>query len=1042
MNFLNCQKMIETGLVFMLLIFLTTNLFADEIILFPESASKTVVVPKAAMSTTWKENLNFDDSSWRACTGSPGGIGYENNSGYENLISLDVGDDMSGGANPNTSCYIRIRFTINSDDLADARYLSLMMRYDDGFAAWLNGTKIAEANVPDPLVWNSSTGNSNESSGQAHFDVTAFRDQLVEGENLLAIQGVNAGTTSSDFLINAELLATDNRYGDFTSSNLPIIFINTHGQEIVDDPRIVADMGIIYNGPGERNNIDDPFNHYNGKIGIELRGATSQNYPKKPYRIETIDENGENNNVSLFGMPKENDWVLQNPYYDRTFMRNIIAYNLANKMGQYAPRTQPVEVFLDNTYQGIYVFMEKIKRDKGRVDIAKLDVDDVAGDSLTGGYIIKIDKTDGEDNEYWGGKNVNYQYHYPKPAEIQPEQKEYIKDFVLDLERVMDTAQFEDPDVGYPHYLDVESLIDYFIINEVTRNVDGYRISTYMYKDKDRDGKVTPLKMGPIWDFNLSLGVTNWDGNKTDGWNLDLLIERTAHEYTPPFWWGIIVKTDKFQEQLLDRWTTWRQTVLDVETFHNYIDTVADTLEEAHARDYQKWNHGNDFRNEVDYIKTWLEGRIAWMDENITGEADDDDGGGGGGGGGDDTPTPDDITDAMGDILAQYEDSPAGEGIENLIDNDSNTKFLTFHENAWVEYQHTESVVVTGYGITSANDAPERDPRSWQFQAWDAAASKWVTLHTVSNESSWSERLAKKKFTFTNAAEYSRYRLNVSALNGSDRMQMAEWEIYGKAVINSNDITDLGGTIAGSHDDLPWGGSNSGSPDNERIEMLIDNDVNTKYLVGQVESWLTYIITEKARVTGYAITSANDAPSRDPKSWQLQGWDEATNSWITLHSVTNQETWEERFQTKSWQFANADKWFNQYRLNILAINGDSEGLMQMAELEIFGDLLTTNVNDNAVTIEDYRLEQNYPNPFNPSTRIEYSVPKSMHVTVAIYNMLGQKVKTLVDEQVAAGVHAAHWNGTDDNGEIVANSVYFYQMQSEFGLIKKKMMFLK
>ena len=102
------------------------------------------------------------------------------------------------------------------------------------------------------------------------------------GDNLLAIHAVNAGTSSSDFLINVQLDVSAKKYGDFTSSNLPIMFIDTHGQAIVDDPRVVADMKIIYNGKGERNNIDDPPNHYEGKIGIELRGATSRGYPKKP----------------------------------------------------------------------------------------------------------------------------------------------------------------------------------------------------------------------------------------------------------------------------------------------------------------------------------------------------------------------------------------------------------------------------------------------------------------------------------------------------------------------------------------------------------------------------------------------------------------------------------------------------------------------------------------------------------------------------------------------------------------------------------------
>ncbi|MBN1560630.1 CotH kinase family protein [candidate division KSB1 bacterium] len=876
-----------SSLIFALMFIAIKALIADETILLPESATKQVLVPKSAIHADWRQKPDFNDASWQRCSGSPGGIGYEKSSGYESYITLDVGDDMhSDGDNPNTSCYIRIRFNIDGADLEAAKYFTLLMRYDDGFAAWLNGTKIAEANVPDPLEWNSSTGNSNESSGQAPFDVSSYRDQFIAGENLLAIQGVNASTTSSDFLINAALVASTSRYGDFSSSNLPIIFIDTHGQVIVDDPRIVADMGIIYNGPGERNNVDDLFNHYNGKIGIELRGTTSQNYPKKPYRIETIDANGENNNVSLFGMPRENDWVLQNPYYDKSLMRNIISYNLSNEMGHYAPRTQPVEVFLNNDYQGVYVLMEKIKRDKNRVDIAELDADDVAGDSLTGGYIIKIDKRSGEDNEYWNGKNVDYQYHYPKPRDLQPEQRDYIKNYILDFERVMQTNQFDDPLLGYPAYLDMTSLVDYFIINEVTRNVDGYRISTYMYKDKDKDDKVDKLKMGPIWDFNLSLGVTNWDGNRTDGWNLDYLIEKTAHEYTPPFWWAIISKTDDFQSRLLARWTEHREHVLDVDRLHAYIDAVADTLEEAHVRDLRRWNQSANLHQEVNYIKTWLAGRIAWMDENITGEGGDD-------GGGDD----------------------------------------------------------------GSDEKPDGD-----------------------------------------------------------------------------DITDLMGTIYGSNDHLPWTGPDSdGSPDNERIEKLIDNDVNTKYLVGAEQSWLEYSINEMARIIGYAITSANDVPERDPRSWRLQGWDTASNDWVTLHSVVDQPVWEERFQTKYWQFENSDKWFSTYRLNIRAINGDQQGLMQMAELQIFGDLASdVKIANESATVDDFQLGQNYPNPFNPRTTIQYHLPDHAEVSLAIYNTCGQVVKTLVNGWQPVGRHDVQWDATDESGAKLGSGLYFYKLVAQSG----------
>ncbi|MBT6113362.1 MAG: spore coat protein CotH, partial [Candidatus Marinimicrobia bacterium] len=140
---------------------------------------------------------------------------------------------------------------------------------------------------------------------------------------------------------------------DFTYSNLPIIIINTNGESIPDEPKIPAYMSIIHNE--DINYITDVPNHYDGSIGIEVRGHSSQSFPKKQYLLETRDSNGNVLNCSLFGMPDENDWVLYAPYSDKSLMRNVIAYNIARSLGFYAPRTQFCEVLLNDEYIGVYV---------------------------------------------------------------------------------------------------------------------------------------------------------------------------------------------------------------------------------------------------------------------------------------------------------------------------------------------------------------------------------------------------------------------------------------------------------------------------------------------------------------------------------------------------------------------------------------------------------------------------------------------------------------------------------------------------------------
>ena len=209
---------------------------------------------------------------------------------------------------------------------------------------------------------------------------------------------------------------------EFTSSNLPIIFIDTEGQPIPDDPKIAAGMKIINNGPGERNYItDNP--EYEGVIGIEVRGSSSQMFPKKSYGLETWDIQGNSIDTSLMGMPSESDWILNANYTDKSFLRNVMAYQVWQNMGHYATRYQFCELLLNGQYQGIYIFSEKIKRNKNRVDIAKLKPDQNTGDELTGGYIFKVDKQTGSGGSGWTsiyppsanpyGQTIFFQYEYP-----------------------------------------------------------------------------------------------------------------------------------------------------------------------------------------------------------------------------------------------------------------------------------------------------------------------------------------------------------------------------------------------------------------------------------------------------------------------------------------------------------------------------------------------------------------------------------------------------------------------------------------------------
>lgn len=426
--------------------------------------------------------------------------------------------------------------------------------------------------------------------------------------------------------------------GQTFSSNLPIVVINTHGEDIVDDPKIVADMGIIDNGLGVRNTLTDPFNNYNGKIGIEIRGSSSQSFPKKQYGLELQDVNGDGIEASLLGMPTEEDWILFAPYNDKSLMRDVLAYKLGRDQGRYAPRTKYCELILNDEYMGVYVLIEKIKRDKFRVDINKLDPDEITANNLTGGYIIKIDKATGSGGDGWsssyppplrnGDQQITFLYEVPKSEDIVIEQKTYIQQYVADFENALAGPDFADPVNGYAKYIDPASFIDYFIINEMSKNVDGYRISTFLHKKRDSDGG--KIYMGPVWDYNLGFGNADYcTSGTTDGFVLEFN-ELCPHDWwLIPFWWERLHEDPAFRDQLEARWISLREGPFQTSTIHTYIDSVANVLNaESQQRNFERWpvlgqyiwpNYyvGPTFQSEVNWLKQWVTERLAWLDGHM-----------------------------------------------------------------------------------------------------------------------------------------------------------------------------------------------------------------------------------------------------------------------------------------------------------------------------------------------------------------------------------------------------------------------------------------
>lgn len=301
-------------------------------------------------------------------------------------------------------------------------------------------------------------------------------------------------------------LAVDSSLRGFDSS-LPIVVVETFRQHRINDQeqprphRPVYAVFIDNKSDGGRARIggvaDAAF-----RGGMHVPGESSPGFEKKQYALEVWDEQNEDRDLAVLGMPAEFDWILHAPFSDKTLMRNHLAYLWSNRIGRYAPRTRFIEVFINweddgvgmKDYVGVYLLIEKVKRNSERVDIAKLDGEDTSGSDITGGYLLKKDH--GFDEER-GFRTDRYgdelTYVYPKPDKITRGQKNYIQDYIRSFEAALMSDNFADPTAGYAAFADVDSFIDHHILVEMARNVDGFLLSTYF--SKNRDGLLT---MGPV----------------------------------------------------------------------------------------------------------------------------------------------------------------------------------------------------------------------------------------------------------------------------------------------------------------------------------------------------------------------------------------------------------------------------------------------------------------------------------------------------------------------------------------------------------------
>jgi subtilisin-like proprotein convertase family protein len=319
-------------------------------------------------------------------------------------------------------------------------------------------------------------------------------NNLQNGNGIWKIEMLDMGAADTGKLLNWSLTFGSNApTPTIYTSDIPLVIINSLNNTISQGAKVISTLKIIDHGAGQLNGMNDSGNVFQGNAGIRIRGSFSATLPQKPYAIELYGNViSQDTNMSLLGMPSEHDWILQSTYNDRGFVRNKMMYHIWKEMGHYSTRSKYCEVVVNNEYKGVYLLMEKIKRDHDRVNISKLDITDTISDQLTGGYIISHDYyEDGWVSNYAPDSCLNrkydFNYVYPKQQNMAWQQKNYIESFVADLENRLYGNQPNDSVLGYKPKIDMESFVDYMLANEMSWNGDGYKKSMYFSKDYMQD---------------------------------------------------------------------------------------------------------------------------------------------------------------------------------------------------------------------------------------------------------------------------------------------------------------------------------------------------------------------------------------------------------------------------------------------------------------------------------------------------------------------------------------------------------------------------
>ncbi len=440
----------------------------------------------------------------------------------------------------------------------------------------------------------------------------------------------------------------DNRNVRLTSTNLPIVWLQVNGAMILKDQRITARMKIIHNGNGQLNYADTlahPGQHidYEGYVALRYRGSSSFSLSdKKPYSFRPLDkpleQGGVKKKVNLLGMGKDNNWALQAPYADKSMMRDLLAFELARPWMEYTPQGRFCELFLDGVYYGVYILSEVVSDGKHRLDLP--DPGD-SGDDLTGGYIMEVDRAEGvthiskyhpvhSNGTPYNNRYIYFQYKSPDYEDLSRDQVNYIKGRIDQMETALWNYR-PSGSATYEEYLDVTNFIDYQLAEELSHNVDAYRLSGKFFKRRDSED---PRFKMVLWDMNLAYGNADYyDAWRTDTWmykSTNHHLNNAGDAYMIPFWWYKLNSNPAYVTALKKRWAQYRRNNLRQDRVMAVVDSLATVLtvqgaEGRNSRAWPRWGTwvwpnyhvASNYADEIAWLKQWITKRIEWMDSQL-----------------------------------------------------------------------------------------------------------------------------------------------------------------------------------------------------------------------------------------------------------------------------------------------------------------------------------------------------------------------------------------------------------------------------------------